>query len=95
MVGPEFVWLSLQIGAPSPQSHPPARPRALIHAQFGGTILKLGTKRHHDLLLKGITSLSDVGCFALTELGFGASCGVRCINVVWWMECGVDLQPAF
>ena len=38
---------------------------------FGGTVLKLGTKRHHDLLLRGITSLDDVGCFALTELGFG------------------------
>jgi acyl-CoA oxidase len=38
---------------------------------FGGTVLKLGTKRHHDLLLRGITSLDDIGCFALTELGFG------------------------
>ncbi|ELU16781.1 hypothetical protein CAPTEDRAFT_177414 [Capitella teleta] len=38
---------------------------------FGGTVLKLGTKRHHDELLAGIDSLDDVGCFALTELGFG------------------------
>lgn len=38
---------------------------------FGGTILKLGTKRHHDLLLKGIDTLDDVGCFGLTELGYG------------------------
>jgi len=38
---------------------------------FGGTILKLGTERHHDLLLKGIDTLDDVGCFALTELGYG------------------------
>jgi len=38
---------------------------------FGGTILKLGTARHHDLLLKGIDSLHDIGCFALTELGYG------------------------
>eukprot|EP00887_Chlorella_sp_A99_P005922 scaffold29.g5922.t1 len=38
---------------------------------FGGTVLKLGTERHHDLLLDGIDSLDDVGCFALTELGFG------------------------
>lgn len=35
-------------------------------------MLKLGTARHHDLLLRGITSLDDIGCFALTELGFGA-----------------------
>lgn len=38
---------------------------------FGGTVLKLGTKRHHDLLLNGIDRLTDVGCFALTELGYG------------------------
>jgi len=38
---------------------------------FGGTILKLGTKRHHDKLLKGIDNLHDIGCFGLTELGYG------------------------
>mmetsp|Transcript_18698 Transcript_18698/g.47219 ORF Transcript_18698/g.47219 Transcript_18698/m.47219 type:complete len:644 (-) Transcript_18698:24-1955(-) len=38
---------------------------------FGGTVLKLGTQRHHDMLLAGIDSLDDIGCFALTELGFG------------------------
>ena len=34
-------------------------------------MLKLGTKRHHDLLMKGMDLLTDVGCFALTELGYG------------------------
>ena len=38
---------------------------------FGGTILKIGTKRHHKQLLAGIDNLNDVGCFALTELGYG------------------------
>ncbi len=38
---------------------------------FGGTVLKLGTQKHHDLLLKDIDSLSAVGCFGLTELGCG------------------------
>ncbi|EDO47675.1 predicted protein [Nematostella vectensis] len=38
---------------------------------FGGTVLKLGTERHHSKLLKGIDSLEDVGCFGLTELGYG------------------------
>jgi len=38
---------------------------------FGGTVLKLGTKKHHDLLCDGIDSFSKVGCFALTELGYG------------------------
>ncbi|XP_077969139.1 uncharacterized protein LOC120344988 [Styela clava] len=38
---------------------------------FGGTIVMLGTKRHHDMLIKGIDSLHDIGCFGLTELGYG------------------------
>lgn len=57
---------------------------------FGGTILKLGTERHHHLLKgeeqsvlrtpflyallrfnSGIDTLEDVGCFGLTELGYG------------------------
>ena len=38
---------------------------------FGGTVLKLGTERHHDRLLDGIDSLKEVGCFGLTELGYG------------------------
>lgn len=38
---------------------------------FGGTVLKLGTKPHHDAMLDGIDRLDPTGCFALTELGFG------------------------
>lgn len=38
---------------------------------FGGTVLKLGTERHHEGLLAGIDNLQDVGCFGLTELGYG------------------------
>ena len=38
---------------------------------FGGTVLRLGTKRHHDKLLAGIDSLEEIGCFGLTELGYG------------------------
>lgn len=38
---------------------------------FGGTIVMLGTKRHHDKLIRGIDTLHDVGCFGLTELGYG------------------------
>jgi len=37
---------------------------------FGGTVLKLGTERHH-YLLDGIDKLTEVGCFGLTELGYG------------------------
>eukprot|EP00798_Chlamydomonas_sp_ICE-L_P003156 gene3156-13169_t len=38
---------------------------------FGGTVLKLGTQPHHDALLRKIDTLEAVGCFGLTELGFG------------------------
>ncbi|CAG0889334.1 unnamed protein product [Cyprideis torosa] len=38
---------------------------------FGGTVLKLGTEKHHAQLLDGIDTLKDVGCFGLTELGYG------------------------
>ncbi|XP_013379975.1 acyl-coenzyme A oxidase, peroxisomal isoform X1 [Lingula anatina] len=38
---------------------------------FGGTVLKLGTERHLNKLLAGIDTLDDIGCFGLTELGYG------------------------
>jgi acyl-CoA oxidase len=37
---------------------------------FGGSVLKLGTKLHHDLI-DGIDQVDEIGCFALTELGYG------------------------
>ncbi|KAJ3043199.1 hypothetical protein HDV00_005519 [Rhizophlyctis rosea] len=37
---------------------------------FGGTVIKLGTDRHRKYL-KEIDSMNAVGCFALTELGYG------------------------
>ena len=36
---------------------------------FGGTVLKLGTEKHHNLLCEGIDTFTKVGCFGLTELG--------------------------
>ncbi|MCO4761058.1 MAG: acyl-CoA dehydrogenase family protein, partial [Myxococcales bacterium] len=38
---------------------------------FGGTVLKLGTDKHHELLVSDIDTLTSIGCFGLTELGFG------------------------
>ena len=38
---------------------------------FGGTVFKLGTEKHHSVFLEGIDNLNDIGCFGLTELGFG------------------------
>lgn len=37
---------------------------------FGGSVVTLGSERHRKIV-KGIEDLSVVGCFALTELGFG------------------------
>ncbi len=37
---------------------------------FGGTVVTLGTDRHLPIA-EGIDDLSTVGCFALTELGYG------------------------
>jgi len=38
---------------------------------FGGTVLKIGTERHHGAFLDKIDNLQAIGCFALTELGYG------------------------
>ncbi|KAL1915611.1 uncharacterized protein VTP21DRAFT_6735 [Calcarisporiella thermophila] len=37
---------------------------------FGGTVIKLGTERHRNLLPK-IDDMTAIGCFGLTELGYG------------------------
>ena len=37
---------------------------------FGGTILKLGTAEHHKIIPQ-IDNLDAIGCFGLTELGYG------------------------
>lgn len=37
---------------------------------FGGTMYTLGTERHLPIA-EGIDDLSVIGCFALTELGYG------------------------
>lgn len=38
---------------------------------FGGTVFMLGTEKHHERFVKGIDDLSAIGCFGLTELGYG------------------------
>ncbi len=38
---------------------------------FGGTLLNLGNNLLHEQKLKDIDSLASVGCFGLTELGYG------------------------
>ena len=40
---------------------------------FGGAILQLGTKTHHDLYLADLISGRTMGCFAMTETGHGSN----------------------
>ena len=40
---------------------------------FGGAIMHLGTKSHHDKYLKKIGTLEIPGCFAMTETGHGSN----------------------
>lgn len=40
---------------------------------WGGSVLWLGTQKHHDKYLKNIGSLELPGCFAMTETGHGSN----------------------
>ena len=40
---------------------------------FGGAILQLGTKRHHDKYLADLITGKVMGCFAMTETGHGSN----------------------
>ena len=40
---------------------------------FGGSIQKLGTKKHHDRYLTAIGEANLLGCFAMTETGHGSN----------------------
>jgi acyl-CoA oxidase len=40
---------------------------------FGGAILQLGTKRHHDAYLADLVTGQLLGCFAMTETGHGSN----------------------
>lgn len=40
---------------------------------FGGSVLQLGTRKHHDRLLRDIGSLELPGCYAMTEIGHGSN----------------------
>ncbi len=40
---------------------------------FGGSIQKLGTKKHHDKYLRDAGTAALLGCFAMTETGHGSN----------------------
>ena len=38
---------------------------------MGGTVLKLGTEQRHGHVLSKLDAVEEIGCFALTEVGYG------------------------
>ncbi|MGQ0813240.1 MAG: acyl-CoA dehydrogenase family protein [Gemmatimonadota bacterium] len=40
---------------------------------FGGSILQLGTRKHHEKYLRAVAVLDLPGCFAMTETGHGSN----------------------
>jgi len=40
---------------------------------FGGSVLQLGSTRHHEMYLRAIGSLELPGCYAMTEKGHGSN----------------------
>lgn len=42
------------------------------HGLFGGAIVNLGTRWHHETFLPGTISCDITGCYAMTELGHGS-----------------------
>lgn len=55
---------------------------------FGGSIQKLGTKKHHDRYLSKAGTAELLGCFAMTETGHGSN--VRGINTTATYDQGTD-----
>ncbi|KAG8720356.1 hypothetical protein FRC08_000454 [Ceratobasidium sp. 394] len=49
---------------------------------FGGTVLKLGSERHRKFL-HGVDDMSVIGCFALTELGYGNNAVEMETTAIW------------
>lgn len=55
---------------------------------FGGAILQLGTKRHHDAYLRDLVTGRLMGCFAMTETGHGSN--VQALGTVATYDADTD-----
>ena len=54
---------------------------------FGGSVVTLGSERHLNVA-RGVDDLSNVGCFCLTELGFGNN-AVEMETTATWQEASM------
>ncbi len=55
---------------------------------FGGAILQLGTKPHHDAYLRDLVTGKLMGCFAMTETGHGSN--VQALGTVAVYEAAIS-----
>jgi acyl-CoA oxidase len=55
---------------------------------FGGSVLQLGTSRHHEAYLRAIASMELPGCYAMTETGHGSN--VRDAETTAVYDAGAD-----
>lgn len=55
---------------------------------WGGSVLQLGTERHHARLLPAIGSLELPGCYAMTELAHGSNVRELETTATWVAESG-------
>ncbi|MGH7467127.1 MAG: acyl-CoA dehydrogenase [Longimicrobiales bacterium] len=53
---------------------------------FGGSVLQLGTRQHHEHYLRGIGTFEIPGCFAMSETGHGSN--VRDLETVASYDAG-------
>ncbi len=56
---------------------------------FGGSVLQLGTKKHHERWLPAIGSLELPGCYAMTEVDHGSNVRDLETTATWLPEEGV------
>jgi acyl-CoA oxidase len=55
---------------------------------FGGSILQLGTERHHERFLRDVATLELPGCYAMTEVGHGSNVRDLETRATWDGETG-------
>ncbi len=55
---------------------------------FGGAILQLGTKPHHDAYLEDLIEARLLGCFAMTETGHGSNVQALATTATYDVQSG-------